>query len=138
MNIPDILHLTTLAASLAGKQIRLNGTTLKVHTLAIDNRESPRLLIETSLEPPNVCSEPDCSCPVCLMAAAIPKQHAADVIALLCQGMSDSYILDSSFVSEDGFHIKIRHLHTQSVSVGLGGNLPIAIGRAVTAAANAS
>lgn len=135
MNLPDITKLTALAATLAGKQIRLNGVTLNIHTMAInDNGQRPRLLIETSLESPEPCTDSACDCPVCAMSRAIPKRLANEVIALLCQGMSDSLMLDSSFVSEEGFHVKLRNLHTGASTVSTGGNLPIAIGQAVASA----
>lgn len=135
MNIPHITQLTALAATLAGKKIRLNGTTLEIHNMGVTHKnDKPRLIIETSLETREPCTDSTCDCPICTMSRAIPKQHAADVIALLCQGGNDSLILDSSYLGDDGFHVKIHNVHTATSHVGHGGNIAIAIGRAVTAA----
>jgi hypothetical protein len=68
------------------------------------------------------------------MSDAIRPEHAAEIIGLLCQGASDTFILDSSFLADDGFHVKIRHHQTGAVSVGTGSNIAIATGHAVTAA----
>lgn len=132
--IPDTMKLLSIAATLGGKQIRLSGQTLDVRTLAIQQLGDQATLLMHITLPGDKCVDPDCDCPLCETSRAIPAKHAADVANLIAQGVSDQFIFDSSFVSDEGFHVKIRNLATNAVSIGLGGNIAIAIGRAVTAA----
>jgi hypothetical protein len=136
---PAIIKLMAIAATLAGKSIRLSGQTLHVRTSMIHNDhgdKDPRLLIEFSLPESTPCTDPDCQCGICTTARSITTANANPLTHLMCEGVAPDHdlVLDSSFVSENGFHVKLRCLSDGRSYVGTGGNLTIALASATTAA----
>lgn len=136
---PQILKLMAIAATLTRKSIRLSGESLSVRSAMIHNsqgNDDPRLLLELALPQADPCTDPDCQCGVCITSRAITPANAAILAHLMREGVApdDSLVFESSFFSDDGFHVKLCSTADGRSFVGHGGNLTIALARATTAA----
>jgi len=133
-----LLKLMAITATLTGKSIKLSGELLNVRSAMIHNKhgnDKPSLLLELALPVPDPCPDAECQCGLCVTKRSITSKNATALAHIMCEGASIDHglMLDSTFVSEDGFHVKLRTMDGR-YHVATGGNLTIALAHAITAA----